>query len=101
MRYTDRVTLFSKGNKVYNPQTSSYEYKNSSEYKNIPANISPLSKARTSVEYGDIKRDINIVRLQGNFKEEVTHAKIKDKQYLIVNQIDYYHDTVFHVEEVK
>lgn len=95
MRYTDRVTLFSKGNKVYNPQTSSYEY------KNIPANISPLSKARTSVEYGDFKRDINIVRLQGNFKEEVTHAKIKDKQYLIVNQIDYYHDTVFHVEEVK
>lgn len=101
MRYTDRVTLLTKGNKVYNSKTSSYEYKNSSEYKDIPANISPLSKARTSVEYGDIKRDINIVRLQGNFEHDVSHALIKDKQYLIVNQIDYYHDTVFHVEEVK
>lgn len=101
MRYTDRVTLYSKGQRIYDAQTSSYKYRNGNEYVDIPANISPLSKARTSVEYGDIKRDINIVRLQGNFDHDVSHALIKDKRYLIVNQIDYYHDTVFHVEEVK
>lgn len=53
------------------------------------------------VQYGDINKDINVIRLNGHFEPTVTHAYINDAKYQITKRIDYEHDTVFYVEEVK
>ncbi|RNM43091.1 hypothetical protein EF900_18390 [Staphylococcus aureus] len=70
-------------------------------YDAIPCNISPLSPQKTVVQYGGINKDINIIRLNGHFEPTVTHAYINDTKYQITKRIDYEHDTVFYIEEVK
>lgn len=93
--------MFAKETKgKYNPKiskTETYE----KHYDAIPCNISPLSPQKTVVQYGDINKDINIIRLNGHFEPTVTHAYINDTKYQITKRIDYEHDTVFYVEEVK
>ena len=93
--------MFAKETKGhYNPKTSrteTYEKR----YDAIPCNISPLSPQKTVVQYGDINKDINVIRLNGHFEPTVTHAYINDAKYQITKRIDYEHDTVFYVEEVK
>ena len=56
---------------------------------------------RTNLEYGDVTKYINVIRLNGRFEPKVTHAYIKDSKYIITKRIDYEHDTVFYAEEVK
>lgn len=56
---------------------------------------------RTNLEYGDVTKDINVIRLNGRFEPKVTHAYIKGSKYIITKRIDYEHDTVFYAEEVK
>lgn len=93
--------MFAKETKgQYNPKTSrteTYEKR----YDAISCNISPLSPQKTVVQYGDINKDINVIRLNGHFEPTVTHAYINDAKYQITKRIDYEHDTVFYVEEVK
>ena len=100
MRYNKRVVFAKETKGKYNPKTSrteTYEKR----YDAIPCNISPLSPQKTVVQYGDINKDINVIRLNGHFEPTVTHAYINDAKYQITKRIDYEHDTVFYVEEVK
>ncbi|WP_195832867.1 hypothetical protein [Staphylococcus haemolyticus] len=100
MRYNKRVVFAKETKERYNPKTSrteTYEKR----YDAIPCNISPLSPQKTVVQYGDINKDINVIRLNGHFEPTVTHAYINDTKYQITKRIDYEHDTVFYVEEVK
>ncbi|MGE7426405.1 hypothetical protein ACQKKI_11805 [Staphylococcus capitis] len=100
MRYNKRVKFSKETKGSYNPKTSrteTYEKR----YDAIPCNISPLSPQKTVVQYGDINKDINVIRLNGHFEPTVTHAYINDAKYQITKRIDYEHDTVFYVEEVK
>lgn len=99
MRYDNRVKFVIEKDKVYNPKTSKYE-KAVNFYETLPCNISPLSSQRTALEYGDVKKHINVIRIQGVFDEPVTHAYVEGKKYLIVRPVQYRHDTVFYVEEV-
>lgn len=100
MRYNKRVVFAKETKGKYNPKTSKIEtYKK--RYDAIPCNISPLSPQKTVVQYGDINKDINVIRLNGHFEPTVTHAYINDTKYQITKRIDYEHDTVFYVEEVK
>ncbi|MCF7581271.1 hypothetical protein L4I60_03225 [Staphylococcus epidermidis] len=99
MRYNDRVTFAIESKGSYNPKTSRYD--NSMLKLNpMPCNHSPLSPGKTALEFGDVKKSINVVRLNGHFKEQVTHAFIKGIKHQIVKRIDYEHDTVFYIEEV-
>ncbi|PAK64095.1 hypothetical protein B9K00_08650 [Staphylococcus caprae] len=100
MRYNKRVAFSKEAKSKYNPKTSQYEV-SETVYDEIPCNISPLSPQRTSLEYGDVKKDINVIRLNGHFEPFVTHAYVKGIKYLITKKISYEHDTVFYVEEVK
>nr|DAY15344.1 MAG TPA: head closure knob [Caudoviricetes sp.] len=84
----------------YNPKTSKYDVKEK-VFDIVPCNISPLSPQRTNLEYGDVTKDINVIRLNGRFEPKVTHAYIKDVKYIITKRINYEHDTVFYAEEVK
>lgn len=100
MRYNKRVVFAKEIKGKYNPKTSrteTYEKR----YDAIPCNISPLSPQKTVVQYGDINKDINAIRLNGHFEPTVTHAYITDTKYQITKRIDYEHDTVFYIEEVK
>lgn len=93
--------MFAKETKgKYNPKISRTEIYEK-RYDAIPCNISPLSPQKTVVQYGDINKDINVIRLNGHFEPTVTHAYINDTKYQITKRIDYEHDTVFYVEEVK
>lgn len=100
MRYNKRVAFAKKIKGQYNPKTSKTETYEK-RYDAIPCNISPLSPQKTVVQYGDIKKDINVIRLNGHFEPTVTHAYINNTKYQITKRIDYEHDTVFYVEEVK
>ncbi|MDK7928283.1 hypothetical protein QP635_00085 [Staphylococcus hominis] len=100
MRYNKRVVFAKETKGKYNPKTSKTETYEK-RYDAIPCNISPLSPQKTVVQYGDINKDINIIRLNGRFEPTVTHAYINDVKYQITKRIDYEHDTVFYVEEVK
>lgn len=100
MRYNKRVVFAKETKGKYNPKTSrteTYEKR----YDAIPCNISPLSPQKTVVQYGDINKDINVIRLNGHFEPTVTHAYINGTKYQITKRIDYEHDTVFYIEEVK
>ena len=100
MRYNKRIAFAKESKGKYNPKISQYET-TEDVYDEIPCNISPSSPDRTSLEYGDVKKDINIIRLNGRFEPRVTHAYIKGIKYLVTKKISYEHDTVFYVEEVK
>ncbi|WP_317952335.1 hypothetical protein [Staphylococcus sp. NWU MK-U1] len=100
MRYNKRVVFAKETKEKYNPKTSKTETYEK-RYDAIPCNISPLSPQKTVVQYGDINKDINVIRLNGRFHPTVTHAYINDVKYQITKRIDYEHDTVFYVEEVK
>ncbi|MDW3782131.1 MULTISPECIES: hypothetical protein [Staphylococcus] len=100
MRYDNRVIFAIEKEKVYNPKTSKTE-QSMEVLEPIPCNFSPLSSQRTALEYGDVKKRMNVIRLNGNYNYPVTHAYIDNKKYLIVKPIYYRHDTVFYVEEVK
>lgn len=100
MRYNKRVVFAKETKGKYNPKTSKTEIYEK-RYDAIPCNISPLSPQKTVVQYGDINKDINVIRLNGHFEPTVTHAYINDTKYQITKRIDYEHDTVFYVEEVK
>lgn len=100
MRYNKRVVFAKEIKGQYNPKTSKTETYEK-RYDEIPCNISPLSPSKTVVQYGDINKDINVIRLNGRFEPTVTHAYINDTKYQITKRIDYEHDTVFYIEEVK
>lgn len=100
MRYNKRVAFAKETKGQYNPKTSKIETYEK-HYDAIPCNISPLSPQKTVVQYGDINKDINVIRLNGRFEPTVTHAYINNVKYQITKRIDYEHDTVFYVEEVK
>lgn len=100
MRYSDRVTFAIETKGTYNPKTSKYE--NTERVLGpIPCNYSPLSPGKTTLEFGDVKKGINVIRLNGHFEQNVTHAFIKSIKHQIVKRIDYEYDTVFYVEEVN
>lgn len=100
MRYNKRVVFAKETKGKYNPKTSRIETYEK-RYDAIPCNISPLSPQKTVVQYGDINKDINVIRLNGHFEPTVTHAYINGTKYQITKRIDYEHDTVFYIEEVK
>jgi len=100
LRYNKRVSFSKETKGSYNPKTSKYDVKEKL-YVEVPCNISPLSPQRTNLEYGDVTKDINVIRLNGRFEPKVTHAYIKGSKYIITKRIDYEHDTVFYAEEVK
>lgn len=97
MRYGSRVTFVYEGTKVYNPNTSKYDQE-SVEYDPLPCNCSSLSLQRTSLEFGDVQRDINVLRIRGAFTEKVSHAIVNDTKYLVVRPVRYRHDSVFYIE---
>lgn len=101
MRYENRATLVKEFAKEYNPDTGKSEAPAPVNYDTVPCNISPLSAERTALDFGDVARDINIIRLNNRFDKYVTHAYVDGTKYLIVKHVKYRRDTSLFVEQVN
>ncbi|RYS38810.1 hypothetical protein [Staphylococcus pseudintermedius] len=62
MRYSERDDLVVEERSKYNPLTKKEEasYKT---YTKIPCNVNRLSKERTQLEFGEMPKDVTVVRL--------------------------------------
>ena len=101
MRYDQRAKLVYEGDKRYNPDTGKTEKDVSIIYASIPCQKSPLSPERTAVGFGNVQRDISIIRLRGQISGKISHAYINDRKYIVVRHTYYRHDTVMYLEQVN
>lgn len=101
MRYDQRAKLVYERDKRYNPDTGKTEKDVSIIYTGIPCHKSPLSPERTAVEFGNVQRDVSIIRLRGQIMDNVSHAYIKDRKYIVIRHTYYRHDTVMYLEQVN
>lgn len=101
MRYDKRVDLTLIGDKQYNPDTGQTERPETVIYENLPCHKSPLSPQRTAIAFGDVKRDVSIIRLRGQISDKISHAYIANRKYVVVRHTYYRHDTVMYLEEVN
>lgn len=101
MRYDQRAKLVYEGDKWYDPDTGKSEKDVSIIYTSIPCHKSPLSPERTAVEFGNVQRDVSIIRLRGQIMDNVSHAYIDDRKYIVVRHTYYRHDTVMYLEQVN
>ena len=100
MRYDQRARLVYEGDKRYNPDTGKTEKDERVIYTSIPCHKSPLSPERTAVEFGNVQRDVSIIRLRGQISDKISHAYIKGRKYIVVRHTYYRHDTVMYLEQV-
>lgn len=101
MRYEHRATLVKEGERRYDPDTGKYTNPKQNIYEAVPCNKSPLSAERTAVEFGEVTRDISIIRLNNHFEEAATHVYIDGVKYQVIRAVKYRRDTVFYIEEVN
>ena len=101
MRYDQRTKLVYEGAKRYNPNTGKTEKDERIIYTSIPCHKSPLSPERTAVEFGNVQRDVSIIRLRGQILDNVSHAYINDRKYIVVRHTYYRRDTVMYLEQVN
>lgn len=101
MRYDQRAKLVYEGDKRYDPNTGKSKKDERIIYTSIPCHKSPLSPERTAVEFGNVQRDISIIRLRGQISDKISHAYINDRKYIVVRHTYYRHDTVMYLEQVN
>lgn len=100
LRYDQRVEFTIENTGNYNPRTSKYENKVIKRWNALPCNINPLSASKTALEFGDVTKSINVIRINYEIDKRPTHAYVNDKKYIILKYIVDRHHTSFYVEEV-
>ncbi|EGQ1310165.1 hypothetical protein C2L55_RS00385 [Staphylococcus pseudintermedius] len=99
MRYSERVDLVVEERSKYNPLTKKKEatYKT---YTKIPCNVNRLSRERTQLEFGEMAKDVSVVRLPKQLKFEPTHVLLKGRKYKVMDIRVYDHSTSLFISEV-
>ncbi|MCU5745900.1 hypothetical protein N9R04_04085 [Staphylococcus sp. SQ8-PEA] len=99
MRHSERVELVVEERSKYNPSTKQKEttYKT---YAKIPCNVNKLSKKRTQLEFGEMAKDVSVVRLPNSMKLEPTHVFLKGRKYKVMDIRVYNHSTSLFISEV-
>lgn len=100
MRLSDRVIFSYTEKGQYNPKSSKYE-ETEKFHEEIPCNLSPISMQRVALEFGDITRKINIVRVKGIYDKKVSHAYVNGVKYKVIRPIIHRFDTAFYIESVN
>lgn len=100
MRYDSDVIFIREVVGGYDPNTSKKTITEAYRSKNIMANKNPLDKTTTSVEFGNVERDISVLRIRHETIPNVTHAIINNIKYKIVRRETLRHDQVFYIESV-
>ncbi|PCF42049.1 hypothetical protein B5C06_07335 [Staphylococcus delphini] len=99
MRYFKRVDLVVEQTSRYNPLTKRKEATQKT-YSNIPCNVNKLSRERTQLEFGEIAKDVSVVRLHKQLKFEPTHVLLKGRKYKVMDIRVYDHSTSLFISEV-
>lgn len=101
MRYDKRVTLSLIGDSKYDPDTGKTIKPEQVIYTDMPCHRSPLSPQSTAVTFGNVQRDVSLIRLQGQVTDKINHAYMGDREYTVVRHTYYRHDTVMYLEQVN
>nr|DAZ23496.1 MAG TPA: head closure knob [Caudoviricetes sp.] len=99
MNYKNRVTLYHRFESRYNPITKRKEI-DKNEIEITPCNINCLTAENARIEFGEIARDINIIRIPKSIIYSPTHASLDGKEYKVVKIKFYQHSTSLYVKEV-
>ncbi|WP_432368685.1 hypothetical protein [Staphylococcus chromogenes] len=100
MRLSERVTFVTEGERKYNPKTSKTEVV-TINHRGMPCNINPLKRERVRVEFGNLTRDISVVRVRGSIAPRPTKALVKGRKYNVVDTRYYHGITSVFVEEIS
>lgn len=99
MNYKDRVTLYHRFESRYNPTTKRKDVvKNKLE--TIPCNRNALTAENVRIEFGEVAKDINVIRVPKVLVYEPTHASIEGKEYKVIKIKHYQHTTSLYVREI-
>jgi len=96
MRFADRITFVSKGERYYDPRENKY-IEGEPVYDTKPCKLSPLSLDRTQQLFGTLDKRITVARLQHPYMKEFDHVEINDKEYTVTGKSDY-RKGVFYLE---
>ncbi|CAM4010131.1 hypothetical protein CD116_13520 [Staphylococcus schweitzeri] len=99
MNYKDRITLYYYSESRYNPETKRKEI-NKDNLGTFACNINSLTAENVRLEFGEITKDINVVRIPKVIGVNPTHALINSKQYKIVKVKHYQRTTSLFIKEV-
>ncbi len=99
MRYYSRATLVIEQQNRYNPLTKKKEVVQKT-YSNVPCNVNRLSRERTQLEFGEMAKDMSVVRLPKQLRFEPTHVFLKGRKYKIMDIRVYDRSTSLFVSEV-
>ena len=98
MRFEDRIDLIVQKVAKYNPVT---EKKESTEMilSNIPCNSSALSRERVLAQFGEVYKDITVVRFNHELDIIPTHALLRNRRYRVADVRIYRHKTSIYLHE--
>lgn len=99
MRYSERVDLIVEELGKYNPLTKKKEVVQKT-YTNVPCNVNRLTRERTQLEFGEMAKDMSVVRLPKQLRFEPTHVFLKGRKYKIMDIRVYDRSTSLFVSEV-
>ncbi|WP_460994674.1 hypothetical protein, partial [Staphylococcus aureus] len=86
MRYEDRVIFQLEQVATYNPKTSKKE-NTLITYDAIPCNISPISRVRKQLDYGDVKNHLTFLRINEPISYLVIHLLANGIRHMIVDTL--------------
>ncbi|AAX90748.1 minor head protein [Staphylococcus phage 187] len=99
MRYSERVDLVVEEISKYNPLTKKKEVTQKA-YSNLPCNVNRLSRERTQLDFGEMAKDVSVVRLPKQLKFEPTYVLLKGRKYKVIDIRVYDHSTSLFISEV-
>lgn len=99
MSYKERVTLYYYFESRYNPITKRKETEKN-ELETLPCNRNTLTAEKVRIEFGEVTKDINVIRLPKVLDYEPTHASMYGKEYKVIKTKTYQHSISLYVKEV-
>ena len=98
MSYKERVTLYYYFESVIIQLLNVRKQKN--ELETLPCNRNTLTAEKVRIEFGEVTKDINVIRLPKVLDYEPTHASMYGKEYKVIKTKTYQHSTSLYVKEV-
>ena len=97
MRYSDRCVLISPSQQIFDYETGD-TITVEGKRELVACNISKVGLDRVKQLFGELDRQMIIVRLQGQYKDDVSFIEIDDTKHKVYRKMEYRKDVAFYVE---
>ncbi|HLR66769.1 MAG TPA: hypothetical protein VK105_06460 [Virgibacillus sp.] len=97
MRFSDRVTFVTQEEGGLDPDTGNHKEGEKITYQ-IPANINTLGTNRTVELFGELDKEIKVIRLIQPYYERIDYVLINDVKHVIQKRVNHRRKTVLYVE---